>query len=915
MSFEAATHTSTGDGFPVEFEVQAMMNLRNLTCRGKNNRLRISLCLSTAIFIGGLASGTVHAKAILVPVEQDVKAAEAPEVDTIVVTGIRASLAASLNQKRLSDAFIDTLVAEDIAKFPDLNITEGLQRLPGVAIERQQGEGRNVTVRSLAPEFTQVRLNGHTVTAAGGRDVELDIFASEVIQKVTLTKTPYAALTEGGLAATIDLRTRRPFDKTGLIIGGSLQAQQNSLVKDWDPRGSFMVSNTWGDKFGALFSLAYSDYTLRQDSAEIIFWQRSRFGRGTLTPVEAPFLPRSINEFRDRKRLGLTAAFQWRPTDKIDVNLDFAHAKFDESRRRYTIDILFFDETPSPISVTTTPGIGGIPRVTSGAYSGVQSRSENVFDDLADELNSINLDADWQVTDELAVNSRIGFAKAEQFADLFRVLYDFRGNASFGFTEYRGVTVPTLKTDSFSFTNPSDYRFNQLRYLRDLIRDEEASVQLDLVYRKQIGPISHIRVGSRLANHQFERTSFDQRINPSTTNPAPTMAQVSSPNFGLFGGKAPNGVPSQWLVIERKNWDAAQKLVAVDFVPARSFPTSFGVGEETLAAYIQGDIEASVGDKTLRGNIGIRAVQTKQETNGFALIGGQPRPLTAERDYSDVLPSLNLVLELNDKLLVRAAASRAITRPTISQLSPGLSSVDIGSLRATQGNPDLDLFRVNQADLGLEWYFAKNAILGITAFHKDVESFITTTSEQRVIAFGGPVFRDDGSDVSQRPFSVSLPINGKGAKITGIELSYQQPFTFLPVEGFGALANYTFADSDVSFTYNGVAFNSPFLGSSRHSYNVVGYFENERFQARLAYAWRQAYLENRRGDNQSSLFVEDYGQLDLSLSYKVSQSIEVTFDVLNVTNELVSRYGATPDRPIGAYEAGRFLFAGVQFSF
>ncbi len=876
---------------------------------------KLSLYLTTAMFLGAVTSGNAYGQSAPAPMTQDGVQAETPEADTIFVTGIRASLAASLNQKRLSDSFVDTLVAEDIAKFPDLNITEGLQRLPGVAIERQQGEGRNVTVRSLAPEFTQVRLNGHTVTAAGGRDVELDIFASEVIQNVTLTKTPYAALTEGGLAATIDLRTRRPFDRNGLVIGGSLQAQQNSLVKDWDPRGSFLVSNTWGDKFGALFSLAYSDYTLRQDAAEIIFWQRSRFGRGTLPAVEAPFLPRSINELRDRERLGLTAAFQWRPTSKIDVNLDIAHAKFEESRRRYTIDILFFDETPSPISATSVPGIGGVPRVTGGSYSGVQTRSENVFDDLADELTSINLDADWQVTDDLSIKSRVGYSKAEQFADLFRVLYDFRGNASFGFTQYRGVTVPTLKSDSFSFTNPNDYRFNQLRYLRDLISDEEASAQIDLVYRKTIGPISHIRLGGRFADHQFDRISYDQRINPSVTNPAPTMAQISSPNFGLFGGKAPAGVPSQWLVIERANWDAAQKLVPSDFVPARSFPTSFGVGEETLAAYLQGDVDAMVGGKVLRGNVGVRAVQTKQQTNGFALIGGQPRALTAERDYTDVLPSLNLVLELNDKLLVRAAASRAITRPTISQLSPGLSSVDIGSLRATQGNPELDPFRVNQADLGLEWYFSKDAILGITAFHKDVESFITTTSEQRVIAFGGPVFRDDGTDVSQRPFSVSLPINGKGAKITGVELSYQQPFSFLPIQGFGAIANYTFADSEVSFTYNGVAFNSPFLGSSRHSYNLVGYFENERFQARLAYAWRQAYLENRRGDNQSSLFIEDYGQLDLSLSYKVTKHIELTFDALNLTNEVVSRYGATPDRPIGAYEAGRFLFAGVQFSF
>ncbi len=848
--------------------------------------------------------------------EPAAKSAEEPAAEEeILVTGIRASLAEALNQKRLANAFVDTLVAEDIAKFPDLNITEGLQRLPGVAIERQMGEGRNVTVRSLAPEFTQIRLNGQTVTAAGGRDVELDIFASEIVQSVTLTKSPYASLTEGGLAATVDIRTRRPFDQEGFVLGGSIQAQNNSLVEEWQPRGSFLVSKTWGDSFGALFSAAYSDYTLRQDAAEIIFWQRLRFNRGTLAPVEAPFLPRSINEFRDRERLGLNAAFQWRASETLNFNLDLAYAKFDESRRRYTIDVLFFDETPSPINVTSVPGIGGIPRIVAGSYSNVQTRSENVFDLLEDQLFTANFEAEWDVSDRFNVTLRVGRSQAEQFADLFRVLYDFRGNASFGFTEYRGITVPTLQSDSFSFTNAADYRFNQLRYLRDLITDEETSAQLDFSYAADLGPISDLKFGARYADRVFDRVSFDQRVNPSAANPAPSMAEIASLNFGLFGGNAPAGVPSQWLVIERSTWDRVQRVVPQDFVPARSFPTSFGVTEETLAGYVQADLDTGLAGAPLRGNIGVRVVQTKQGSQGFAVIGGQPRPLSFEREYTDVLPSLNLAWELSDTLLLRLAASRAITRPTISQLSPGLSSVDIGSLRATQGNPELDPFRVNQIDFGVEWYFAKDAILAATFFHKDVESFITTTSEQRVINFGGPVFRDDGTDVSQRPFSVSLPINGQGAKITGVEISYQQPLTFLPVDGFGVIANYTYADSNVAFTYNGEQFDAPFLGSSRHSFNLVGYYENGKFDARIAYAWREAYLENRRGDNQSSLFIDNYGQLDVSLAYKLTERLELTLDALNLTDQVVSRFGTTQDRPIGAFQSGRFVFVGAQFKF
>lgn len=847
---------------------------------------------------------------------QEVKPNSDSEVEVITVTGIRASAAAAMDKKRESSGFADALVAEDISAFPDLNLSEALQRIPGVAITRQNGEGQSVTVRALGPEFTQVRLNGQTVTSAGGRSVDLDMFASELIQSVVLKKSPDAASTEGGLAATIDMQTRKPFDQEGFVAAGSLQGQENSLAEEKDPRVSFLLSNTWGEKFGALISVAKSDYTIRQDAIENILWEIDKLGGGTSDAMEIPFLPRAINEFRDRERTGITTSFQYRPTETIGINFDVVSANFDELRRRYTIDTLFFDGSPVPISPITVPGIGGIDRVVGGTFSNVQSRSENVFDDIDEKLNIYNLQGSWKVNSSLEVSAQLGYSKAEQYADLFRVLYDFRGNATLGEAQYKGVTVPTFRSDDYSFTDPLAYKFNQLRYLIDDIEDNEKSAQLDVTYYVDWGVFSSLKTGFRYAEHNYVRLAYDERVNPSKDNPAPEFAQIATLNYGLMDGKAPKGVPSEWLVVERDIFSKNQSVVPDNFTPAFSYPSTFDIGEDTLAGYVQLDIDADAWNRPVRGNIGIRAVETDQTSLGYVVKANGVGTIVEESSYTDVLPSLNLVMDMTDEVVLRFAASKAITRPTISQLSPGISSYDIGSMTARQGNPKLDPFRVTQIDIGAEYYFADESLISLTGFFKDVESFISETTESKVLDFGGPLYADNGTDISKNPFIVSLPINGKGAKIKGFEFIYQQPFTFLPIEGFGMMANYTYAKTDgVKVTYGGVKFETPFVGSSENSYNLTGYYELDKLNVRLAYAWRDAYVESSRGDSQTTYFVDSYGQLDMSAGYSITDNIDVTLDVLNLTDEVVSRYGLTKERSIGAYDYGRTVVVGIKAAF
>src|SRR5688572_7134258 len=277
-------------------------------------------------------------------------------MEEVVVTGFRQSLNAALEDKREAVGAVDAIVAEDIADFPDLNLAESIQRVPGVSIARDAGEGRNISVRGLGPQFTRVRINGMEAMSANGgtdaaggtnrdRSFDFNTFASELFNSITIRKTASAETEEGSLGATVDLRSGRPFDYDGLTIAGSAQLGYNDLTEDTDPRAAFLISNTFADgKFGALLSVAYTSRKLADEGASTVRWQAgggfgpldpAYTGTPTLAEINAAFrprIPRYDKYEHEQNRLGVTAALQFAPTDATSVNLDILFAKFDAER-------------------------------------------------------------------------------------------------------------------------------------------------------------------------------------------------------------------------------------------------------------------------------------------------------------------------------------------------------------------------------------------------------------------------------------------------------------------------------------------------------------------------------------------------------------------------------------------------------
>src|SRR5690606_8879591 len=391
---------------------------------------------------------------------------QAVELDTIVVTGYRASLERAIDIKRGEAGVVDAIVAEDVGKFPDLNLAESLQRIPGVVITRDAGEGRNISVRGLGPDFTRVRINGMealtTVNSSdqnGGtnrsRGFDFNVFASDLFQQMIVRKTASAEVDEGSLGATVDLRTARPFDYDGLTVAASGQVSYGDMGGDADPRVAALVSNTWADgRFGALLSVAYSEKTTLEEGTGSGRWANgtsnggfnpaSTFTDAMRADVFHPRFPRYTWMEHDQKRTGVTGALQFKPGDDTEITLEGLYSKIDATRREHYIEAISFSRGASQGGKPETIVRDGYVDPATGAllygqFDNVDVRAEHRYDEWDTVFKQIGLNLTHDFTDAFTVNAKVGTSSSEHqnpvqttiMMDKLNVggySYDYRGN-------------------------------------------------------------------------------------------------------------------------------------------------------------------------------------------------------------------------------------------------------------------------------------------------------------------------------------------------------------------------------------------------------------------------------------------------------------------------------------------------------
>ena len=431
-------------------------------------------------------------------------------LDEVIVTGYRKSLNAALDAKRDSVGSVDTIVAEDIAAFPELNLAESIQRIPGVSIQRDAGEGRQISVRGLGPAYTRVRINGMealtTVSSSdanGGtnrdRSFDFNVFASELFNNIAVHKTSSADIDEGSLGATVDLRTARPFDYNGFTAVVGAKEDYNDLAGTLMPRYTGLISNTWGDgMFGALVSAAYTKRAIVDDGASTVRWMNGLAynAAGQLTNSAAndfkstapgyagpslqdlnnafrPRFPRYEEYHTDEGRLGVTASLQFKPTDRTLINFDNLFAQFDATREEEQLENPTFS---SNTNSATAPGINGIQvvsatiqnnNIVAGTFNNVDIRAEHRYDVYDTKFRQHVLSLEQGLTDTLKLNGSIGFSESvmtqPESTTLIWDIYNVQGYSYDFSSSALNNRLPLLSYGNANVTDPNAWHLTQIR--------------------------------------------------------------------------------------------------------------------------------------------------------------------------------------------------------------------------------------------------------------------------------------------------------------------------------------------------------------------------------------------------------------------------------------------------------------------
>jgi len=940
--------------------------------RSRTTALRFGVSLAAMTFALGIA-GVATAQQAPAQTSGD------EDVDAVVVTGFRGSLASAIAVKKQETGVVDAIQAEDIAAFPDLNLAEAIQRIPGVSIDRDAGEGRSITVRGLGSDFTRIRINGVQALATTGgtdssgganrgRQFDFNIFASELFNSIKVRKTQAAEVEEGSLGATVDLRTSRPFDFKDRVFTIAGQYGYSDLSKEWDPRGALLFSDQSADgTWGALFSIAYSQRNLFEEGFSSVRWADAASSSGfqscaagttdlctspQRSSIYHPRLPRYGRLTHSQERLGATAAFQFRPSDSTTFSLDLLYADLQSTRQEDFLESLSFSRSGSQGKGATdvlAAEVNGKGNIVYGLFNDVDVRSESRFDELNTKFKQWTFDVQHEFNDQWRGSFVVGraesiFRNPKQTTvtldrlDVDGYSWDFRGNDRQPKIDY-GFDVADPANWQWINSPPAGATGSEIRVRPQGVDNIYTTARFDLVF--DLNDVWTLKGGVNWAKYEFD--SFEKRRASETSVPAlppgVTVADISKTLNGFSSG----GLHRSWVV---PNLNAIARLFDIycncntgvaggDFtLQAETNGSARGNnrGAEELAqsAYLQAQFRSELFGMPFRGDMGLRYVTTDVEAYGYLATGGGSL-VKVKNDYSNVLPSLNLALDLKDDLILRFGAAKVMARPQLPALSPG-GTVNTAATTITTGNPLLNPFEAKTYDLSLEWYFAKDSLLSVAVFYKDIDSYIQTLRESRTFGSTGlPLTLLPPGQDANTVYAITSPVNTEGGPLKGFEISYQQPFTFLPApfDKFGLVLNYTYVESEIEYVTSAtssITVTDDLVNLSPRAYNATLYYEDDRFSARVSAAYRDDYLQTVPGRNSSTVAgatnVNDVEgkkatlNVDMSASYKINDSMKITLEGLNLTDEYNDQFiSSSADRSSVYHRTGRQFYFGFRYNF
>ena len=910
------------------------------------------------------------------------------EIEIIEVTGIRGSLARAMDLKKYASGVSDSIFAEDIGKFPDTNLAESLQRTTGVSIDRSGGEGQMITIRGFGPQFNTVLVNGRQIASENtSRAFSFDTIASEMVQRLDVHKTSAANMQSGGVGATVNINTARPFSIDGFKIAGSVKAIVDGNSDKTTPQVSALISNTFANTLGVLFALSYQERDTRLNQAQTDGWLENV---GIPNPKNQSgddytgniFSARNYDHkvtFENRSRTNANLVLQYTPTTSLMITADALYSDFNIKTNATSYGHWF---TAPNVENAVVDENGTVVDMYQEIGLATDFHAKK-FDRLT-ETSSLGLNFDWNVTNNLNMQfdlstsnavrdenngrgdqlSVIGYANRVRFKidnNVLPVASDFTSaNSSIfsGQQELDGVayapsTQPTGVSDFYDTTNSKAHVMLRRGWA---VTDDVTQLRWNNIWSTDGDKaLTAIKYG---AMYSSETKSLDRWDNESEGFHCIYCGYPDYPDMSAFEQYVFNAgsdflsdvsgsgrMPTSWLThdgeaiftfLEQYYTDVNSDTISFDAIKRDN---SFDVNEDIFSVYLELDFEWQLADMLVSSSAGFRYEATNTDVRGTtaSVTGltildktemlaefGTANSFTQSTTYADILPSFNIKLEITDNLIARLAASRTLTRPTLTSMSPVTvitTTRQGGNLNSASGNPALVPFISNNLDFSLEWYYDDASYVSAGYFKKNVANFIVNSQVPKTFNLqNGRLLTDPSTgsdpDVPDRDdeialFTNTLPNNFESAVVDGWELAAQHTFK----TGFGVIINATLVDSSAELDPSDLTQIFALTGLS-DSLNLVAFYENGPLEARIAYNWRDRFLQSFTQSNGDGVtIVEEYYQVDARASYDINQHLTLFVEGINLTEEYIHKRGRFTNQLLLAEDSGRRYSVGIRGNF
>ena len=898
------------------------------------------------------------------------------DLNAVSVTGQLAAIRRAQSIKQDAVNVVDSVSAEEAGKFPDSNVADALQRVPGVSVDRSGGESSQIAVRGFGPEFVAVTINNRQMaTASGSRAFNFDVLPSEIISVAQVNKTSSADLPQVDIGGVVNIQTARPLDFHGYHGAWSAAAVNSNLTGDWQgkttPKTSGMFGWTNADNtFGWLASATYYKREDTQLNTQANSWYANQNisqlspgpGTANYTNVAVPETLASnvVDETRTRK--GFSGAIDWKPIDNLTVRADTLFSSYKVNPLEHEFGQ--YGNTSNILGLTTDANNTVTSFTRSGEGPGVMANDYVMSYTPTYEKsyqNGLNVAYDFDESTKLSLDVSNSKAWDKQSANGYFLVI---GTRNFGVDPVwtnNGSSEPPSYSGILSPTDPSALTAHCCNAGSGTnVTNKVDQYQLNFTKNFLDGVLSQLAFGA-----QFDKHS-NTSVNWSTPNsilcnaycgysipvpPDAVGAYVFTAPSKISGVSSP-GQPAQWIQYNPRAYLAwlaspaaynqlpADKRAALlaglaangGTLNAAPNPGSYNdVSEDARSFFAKATFQGTMWDKPWALDLGVRYLDLSStstainqppisyyidpnDTSNGQVAYGPLAPQSADGGYHKWLPSMNFKWSLLDNLIYRFSWSKTLTPPELSNLYYDQSfGTRPNSLTISQGNPQLQPYTSRNYDMGLEWYINDASYIALEGFYKKVSNFSTLVST--------PVqFLTNSANGQPLTWSLTQPINLNSSNIYGAEFTFNYQFTHLlpnPFDGLGIAANYTYVNSSTTLSPGVIStsgkFAVPGIGNSA---NMSLYYEKGPVQARLAYNWRGSYLESLAfGSGAQPATRDAYGQLDLSASYDINKYVSVFVSATNLTHQHLYDYSVFPNRFLYAEADGSVYTVGLRGSF